>query len=48
MLGNFKELTRIPVAKWKFDTLTADEAFDLACHTETVQETTTKKLELQE
>ena len=34
---NDRDLVEIPVAKWKFDTLTEDDAFDLACHENVVQ-----------
>ncbi len=37
MVGKGKELARIPVAKWRFDLLTAEDAFDLACHVPEVQ-----------
>ncbi len=37
-MGNGKELARIPVVRWKFDLLTAEDAFDLACHVPAVQE----------
>ena len=46
MLGNNKELAFIPVAKWKFDTLTAEEAFDLATHDNIIQGTNTKIVNL--
>lgn len=46
MLGNNKELAFILVAKWKFDTLTAEEAFDLATHDNIIQGTNTKIVNL--
>lgn len=30
-------MVTIPVAKWKFDSLTEEEAFDLACHENIIQ-----------
>ena len=37
VMGNRSELARIPVVKWHFDTLTQEQAFDLACHDNKVQ-----------
>jgi hypothetical protein len=37
ILGKGRELARIPIARWKFDQLTEEEAFDLACHVPEVQ-----------
>ena len=36
--GNSKEIANIPVARWRLDTLTEEDAFDLACHDSNVQE----------
>ena len=38
MLANKKEVVKIPVAKWYFDTLTEEQAFDLACHDNSIQD----------
>merc|ERR1712106_761251 len=38
VLANNKALAKISVAKWYFDTLTEDQAFDLACHENTIQD----------
>ena len=37
VLGKGKELARVPVVRWKFDLLTEEDAFDLACHVPEVQ-----------
>jgi len=36
--GNGVELSTLSVAKWRFESLTVDDAFDLACHDSQVQE----------
>jgi len=38
VIGNKKELVKIPVVKWYFDALTEDQAFDLACHENKIQD----------
>lgn len=38
VLGRGQELARVPVARWRFDQLTAEDAFDLACHVPAVQD----------
>merc|ERR1719318_1182551 len=38
VMANKKEVARIPVAKWYFDTLTEEQAFALACHDNTIQD----------
>lgn len=38
VMANKKEVARIPVAKWYFDTLTEEQAFDLACHDNSIQD----------
>jgi len=38
VVGNKRELVKIPVVKWYFDTLTEDQAFDLACHENIIQD----------
>ena len=37
IFANKKEVAQINVAKWRFDTLTEEDAFDLACHEDVVQ-----------
>ena len=39
VLKNGKELTTIPVAAWRFDELNEEDAFNLACCVDVVQET---------
>merc|ERR1712059_133549 len=38
VMANKKEVARLPVVKWYFDSLTEEQAFDLACHDNNVQD----------
>jgi len=38
VVANKKELAKIPVVKWYFDSLTEEQAFDLSCHDNQIQE----------
>ena len=38
ILANNKQVSKIPIVKWYFDTLTEEQAFDLACHDSKVQD----------
>jgi len=54
VVGNNKVMAEMQMVKWRFDELTLDQAFDLACHENTVQESILpydildKSLEIQE